>query len=200
MKRVVFIICAVVMCVMCTSCLDRKGSSSKKEDRGDYGKLEYLSGSTIIKGIQLEHQSIWKDEPEIDQIVKEHGFSNTSEYYEFEIDEWFAVYIDCITNDTFTVYVVKYDEKTDYRYMTEDEAKTTCIDKSLEDKAPDKNNYGDMGNFSVDKDDGGKIGDYVLVVFRMGRPEVMMKIKIVPSTAPSASEVKEELQKMKDNE
>ena len=199
MKRAVFIICAVVMCVMCCSCdlfvKDRKN----KDKRGDLGKLEALtpSGSTVITGIQLEHQAAWRDDPEIDEIVKNHGFSDTSEYYEFELNECFEVYLKASTRDTFTSFVVKYDEDKDYKNITEDEIKSICLFRGPEDNEPDENNYGDMGGLSVDREKGGSTGIYAVVIFRFGKPEAMIKIRIVPSTAPSASAVAKELEKEK---
>lgn len=198
MKRLVSVICAVVMCVMLTACLGDK-SSSKTDKRGDLGKLTALTpyGSTVITGVQLEHQSAWIDEPEIDEIVKKSGFSATSDYYEFELNENFGVYIKSSTRDTFTAYVIKYDENKDYKNITEDEVKSICFDKSLEDKYPDENNYGDMGTMEIYKDQGGTTGIYALIFFRFGKPEAMVKIRIVPSTAPSASAVKKEIEKQK---
>ena len=198
MKRAFTLILALVMCVACTACLD-KNSSSKADKRGDLGKLTALTpyGSTVITGIQLEHQAMWRDDPEIEEIVQKHGFSDTSEYYEFELNEWFEVYIKASTRDTFTCYVVKLDEKKDYKTITEDEIKHSCIDKSLEDQYPDEKNYGDMGGLCVDKEKGGTTGTYALIFFRFGKPEAMIKIKVVPSTAPSASAVIKELEKQK---
>ncbi len=195
-KRLFTVMCAVVMCVLCTSCFDEDSSEDK---RGDMGKLEALTpyGSTVITGIQLEHQAMWRDDPEIEDIVKEHGFSNTSEYYEFELNEWFEVYIKASTRDTFTCYMVKFDENKDYKTITEDEIKHSCIDKSLEDKYPDESNYGDMGGMKVESKKGGTTGTYALIFFRFGKPEAMIKFKVVPSTAPSASEVLKELEKQK---
>ena len=188
MKRSICIICALVMCLALCSC-DLFDDSSKKDKRGDLGKLEALtpSGSTVITGIQLEHQAMWRDDPEIEQIVQKHGFSDTSEYYEFELNEWFELYIKSSTRDTFTCYVVKLDEKKDYKTITEDEIKHSCVFKGFEDQYPDESNYGDMGGFSVDKEKGGATGIYAVVIFRFGKPEAMIKIKVVPSTAPSAS-------------
>ena len=140
---------------------------------------------------------MWRDDPEIEEIVQKYGFSDTSEYYEFELNECFEVYIKASTRDTFTCYVVKYDEKKDYKTITEDEIKHSCIDKSLEDQSPDEKNYGDMGGLCVDKQKGGATGIYAVVIFRFGKPEAMIKIKIVPSTAPSASAVVKELEKQK---
>lgn len=196
-KRLFTLICAVVMCVVCTSCLDDDSSEDK---RGDLGKLQALTpyGSTVITGIQLEHQAMWRDDPEIDEIVSKHGFSDTSEFYEFELNECIEVYLKSSTRDTFTSYIVKYDEKKDYKTITEDEIKHSCIDKSLEDKYPDESNYGDMGGLSVDKEKGGSTGIYAIVIFRFGKPEAMIKVKIVPSTAPSASDVVKELEKQKE--
>lgn len=198
MKRAFTLILALVMCVACTACLD-KNSSSKADKRGDLGKLTALTpyGSTVITGIQLEHQAMWRDDPEIEEIVQKHGFSATSEYYEFELNECFEVYIKASTRDTFTCYVVKYDENKDYKTITEDEIKHSCIDKSLEDQYPDEKNYGDMGGLCVDKQKGGATGIYAVVIFRFGKPETMIKIKVVPSTAPSASAVLKELEKQK---
>ena len=198
MKRVITLILALVMCIICTACLD-KNSSSKADKRGDLGKLTALTpyGSTVITGIQLEHQAMWRDDPEIEEIVQKHGFSDTSEYYEFELNECFEVYIKASTRDTFTCYVVKLDEKKDYKTITEDEIKHSCIDKSLEDQYPDEKNYGDMGGLCVDKQKGGATGIYAVVIFRFGKPEAMIKIKVVPSTAPSASAVIKELEKQK---
>lgn len=198
MKRVFTLILALVMCVACTACLD-KNSSSKADKRGDLGKLEALTpyGSTVITGIQLEHQAMWRDDPEIEEIVQKHGFSDTSEYYEFELNECFEVYIKASTRDTFTCYVVKYDENKDYKTITEDEIKHSCVFKGLEDQYPDEKNYGDIGGFSVDKQKGGATGLYAVVIFRFGKPEAMIKIKVVPSTAPSASAVLKELEKQK---
>lgn len=198
MKRAFTLILALVMCVACTACLD-KNSSSKADKRGDLGKLTALTpyGSTVITGIQLEHQAMWRDDPEIEEIVQKHGFSDTSEYYEFELNECFEVYIKASTRDTFTCYVVKYDENKDYKTITEDEIKHSCIDKSLEDQYPDEKNYGDMGGLCVDKQKGGTTGTYALILFRFGKPEAMIKIKVVPSTAPSASAVLKELEKQK---
>ena len=198
MKRVITLILALVMCAACTACLD-KNSSSKADKRGDLGKLTALTpyGSTVITGIQLEHQAMWRDDPEIEEIVQKHGFSDTSEYYEFELNECFEVYIKASTRDTFTCYVVKYDENKDYKTITEDEIKHSCIDKSLEDQYPDEKNYGDMGGLCVDKQKDGATGIYAVVIFRFGKPEAMIKIKVVPSTAPSASAVIKELEKQK---
>lgn len=198
MKRVFTVICALVMCIICTACLD-KNSSSKADKRGDLGKLEALTpyGSTVITGIQLEHQAAWRDDPEIEEIVQKHGFSATSEYYEFELNECFEVYIKASTRDTFTCYVVKYDENKDYKTITEDEIKHSCVFKGLEDQYPDEKNYGDIGGFSVDKEKGGATGIYAVVIFRFGKPEAMIKIRVVPSTAPSASAVLKELEKQK---
>jgi hypothetical protein len=198
MKRAFTLILALVMCVACTACLD-KNSSSKADKRGDLGKLTALTpyGSTVITGIQLEHQAMWRDDPEIEEIVQKHGFSDTSEYYEFELNECFEVYIKASTRDTFTSYIVKYDENKDYKTITEDEIKHSCIDKSLEDQYPDEKNYGDMGGLCVDKQKGGATGIYAVVIFRFGKPEAMVKIKVVPSTAPSASAVLKELEKQK---
>lgn len=198
MKRAFTLILAIVMCVACTACLD-KNSSSKADKRGDLGKLTALTpyGSTVITGIQLEHQAMWRDDPEIEEIVQKHGFSDTSEYYEFELNEWFEVYIKASTRDTFTCYVVKLDENKDYKTITEDEIKHSCIDKSLEDQYPDEKNYGDMGGLCVDKQKGGATGLYAVVIFRFGKPEAMIKIKVVPGTAPSASAVLKELEKQK---
>ncbi|MCR5478990.1 MAG: hypothetical protein K6F27_03905 [Ruminococcus sp.] len=198
MKRAFTLILALVMCVACTACLD-KNSSIKADKRGDLGKLEALTpyGSTVIAGIQLEHQAMWRDDPEIEEIVQKHGFSDTSEYYEFEMNEWFEVYIKASTRDTFTSYVVKFDEKKDYKTITEDEIKHSCVFKGLEDQYPDEKNYGDIGGFSVDKEKGGTTGTYALIIFRFGKPEAMIKIKVVPSTAPSASAVLKELEKQK---
>ena len=198
MKRAFTLILALVMCAACTACLD-KNSSSKADKRGDLGKLTALTpyGSTVITGIQLEHQAMWRDDPEIEEIVQKHGFSDTSEYYEFELNECFEVYIKASTRDTFTCYVVKYDENKDYKTITEDEIKHSCIDKSLEDQYPDEKNYGDMGGLCVDKQKGGATGLYAVVIFRFGKPEAMIKIKVVPSTAPSASAVLKELEKQK---
>ena len=199
MKRLFCVVCALVMCLAFTGCFDKK-SSSEKDKRGDLGKLTALtpSGSTVIKGVQLEHQGAWTDEPEIDEIVKKSGFSDTSDYYEFELNENFGVYIKSSTRDTFTCYVVKFDENKDYKNITEDEIKGICFDKSLEDKYPDEKNNGDMGTMEIYEDKGGTTGTYAVVFFRFGKPEAMMKIKIVPSTAPSASAVKKELDKQKD--
>ena len=198
MKRAFTLILALVMCAACTACLD-KNSSSKADKRGDLGKLTALTpyGSTVITGIQLEHQAMWRDDPEIEEIVQKHGFSDTSEYYEFELNECFEVYIKASTRDTFTCYVVKYDENKDYKTITEDEIKHSCIDKSLEDQYPDEKNYGDMGGLCVDKQKGGATGLYAVVIFRFGKPEAMIKIKVVPSTAPSGSAVLKELEKQK---
>ncbi len=198
MKRAFTVICVLVMCIICTACLD-KNSSSKADKRGDLGKLTTLTpyGSTVITGIQLEHQAMWRDDPEIEEIVQKHGFSDTSEYYEFELNECFEVYIKASTRDTFTCYVVKLDEKKDYKTITEDEIKHSCIDKSLEDQYPDEKNYGDMGGMKVEKEKGGATGIYAVVIFRFGKPEAMIKIKVVPSTAPSASAVLKELEKQK---
>ncbi len=198
MKRFILVLCAAVMCVMCTAC-DLFDSSSKKDTRGDLGKLTALTpyGSTVIKGVQLEHQGAWIDELEIDEIVKKSGFSDISDYYEFELNELFAVYIKSSTRDTFTNYLVKYDENKDYKNITEDEIKHSCLDKSLEDNEPDEKDYGYMGCLKVDKEKGGSTGTYAVVIFRFGKPEAMMKIKIVPSTAPSASDVLKELEKQK---
>lgn len=199
MKKVVVLLCALVMCVMCTACDLFDSSSKSKDKRGDLGKLTALTpyGSTVITGIQLEHQAMWIDEPEIDEIVKKSGFSATSDYYEFELNEWFEVYIKASTRDTFTCYVVKYDENKDYKTITEDEIKHSCLDKSLEDKYPDEKNYGDMGTMEIYKEKGGTTGIYALIFFRFGKPEAMIKIRIVPSTAPSASAVQKELEKQK---
>lgn len=185
------------MCVMCTSC--DLFDSSKKDTRGDLGKLTALTpyGSTVIKGVQLEHQGAWIDEPEIDEIVKKSGFSDTSDYYEFELGELFAVYIKSSTRDTFTNYLVKFDENEDYKNITEDEVKHSCLSKSREDEEPDENDNGYMGCLSVDKDKGGSTGIYAVVIFRFGKPEAMMKVRIVPSTAPSASAVLKEAEKQK---
>ncbi len=198
MKRAFTLILALVMCVACTACLD-KNSSSKADKRGDLGKLTALTpyGSTVITGIQLEHQAMWRDDPEIEEIVQKHGFSDTSEYYEFELNECFEVYIKASTRDTFTCYVVKLDKNKDYKTITEDEIKHSCIDKSLEDQYPDEKNYGDMGGLCVDKQKDGATGLYAVVIFRFGKPEAMVKIKVVPSTAPSASAVLKELEKQK---
>ena len=198
MKRVILILCALCMCMMCTACLDKK-NSSKTDKRGDYGKLTALTpyGSTVITGIQLEHQAMWREDPEIEEIVKKHGFSDISEFYEFEVDEWFEVYLKSSTRDTFTCYVVKFDEKKDYKGITETEARSICFDKSLEDREPDEQNYGDMGSFKVETKNGASTGTYAVLVFRFGKPEAMMKIKLVPSTAPSASDVLKELEKEK---
>lgn len=194
-KRLFTLICAVAMCVIAVSCLD--DSSSQADKRGELGKLQALTpyGSTVITGIQLEHQAMWRDDPEIDEIVSKHGFSDTSEFYEFELNEWFEVYIKASTRDTFTSYIVKYDEKKDYKTITEDEIKHSCIDKSLEDKYPDESNYGDMGGMKVESKKGGTTGTYALIFFRFGKPEAMIKVKIVPSTAPSVSAVVKELEK-----
>lgn len=199
MKKFVVLLCALVMCVMCTACDLFDSSSKSKDKRGDLGKLTALTpyGSTVITGIQLEHQAMWRDDPEIEEIVQKHGFSATSEYYEFELNEWFEVYIKASTRDTFTCYVVKYDENKDYKTITEDEIKHSCVFKGLEDQYPDEKNYGDMGGFSVDKEKGGATGIYAVVIFRFGKPEAMIKIRIVPSTAPSASAVQKELEKQK---
>ena len=196
-KRLLTVMCAVVMCVVCTSCLDDDSSEDK---RGDLGKLEALTpyGSTVITGIQLEHQAMWRDDPEIDEIVSKHGFSDTSEFYEFELNECIEVYLKSSTRDTFTCYMVKFDENKDYKTITEDEIKHSCIDKTLEDRYPDESDYGDMGGLSVDKEKGGSTGIYAIVIFRFGKPEAMIKVKIVPSTAPSASDVVKELEKQKE--
>lgn len=188
---------AVVMCVMCTACFDEESSSGDK--RGDLGKLEALTpyGSTVITGIQLEHQAMWRDDPEIEKIVQDHGFSEISECYEFELNEWFEVYIKSSTRDTFTSYIVKYEDGKDYKSITEDEIKHSCIDKSLEDQYPDESNYGDLGGMKVEKEKGGSTGTYALVFFRFGKPEAMIKFRVVPSTAPSASDVLKELEKQK---
>lgn len=198
MKRLVSLICALVMCVMLAGCFDN-ASSSKADKRGDLGKLEALTpyGSTVITGIQLEHQAMWRDDPEIDEIVKKSGFSSVSDYYEFELNEPFAVYVKSSTRDTFTDYVVKYDENKDYKNITESEIKSICLDKSLEDKYPDENDYGFMDCTSVDMDKGGSTGIYAVVFFRFGKPEAMIKFRVVPSTAPSASDVKDKLDKQK---
>ncbi len=198
MKRFILVLCAAVMCLMCTAC-DLFDSSSKKDKRGDLGKLKTLTpyGSTVITGVQLEHQGSWRDDPEIEEIAKEHGFSDTSEFYEFELDEFFEIYIKSSTRDNLTNYIVKFDENKDYKTITEDEINRICIDKTPWDTAPNENHYGDMGGLSVDKKDGGSTGIYALVIFRFGKPEAMMKIKIVPSTAPSASDVLKELEKQK---
>ncbi len=195
-KRLLTVMCAVVMCVVCTSCLDDDSSEDK---RGELGKLQALTpyGSTVITGIQLEHQAMWRDDPEIDEIVSKHGFSDTSEFYEFELNECIEVYFKSSTRDTFTCYMVKFDENKDYKTITEDEIKHSCIDKSLEDQYPDESNYGDMGGLSVDKEKGGSTGIYAIVIFRFGKPEAMIKVKIVPSTAPSVSAVVKELEKEK---
>ena len=197
-KRLFTLICAVAMCVVCTSCLD--DSSSEADKRGELGKLQALTpyGSTVITGIQLEHQAMWRDDPEIDEIVSKHGFSDTSEFYEFELNEWFEVYIKSSTRDTFTGYIVKYDDKKDYKTITEDEIKHSCIDKTLEDRYPDESDYGDMGGMKVEKEKGGTTGTYALIFFRFGKPEAMIKFRVVPSTAPSASDVVKELEKQKE--
>ena len=184
------------MCVVCTSCLDDDSSEDK---RGELGKLQALTpyGSTVITGIQLEHQAMWRDDPEIDEIVSKHGFSDTSEFYEFELNECIEVYLKSSTRDTFTCYMVKFDENKDYKTITEDEIKHSCIDKTLEDRYPDESDYGDMGGLSVDKEKGGSTGIYAIVIFRFGKPEAMIKVKIVPSTAPSVSAVVKELEKEK---
>lgn len=198
MKRAVILLCAVVMCVVCCSC-DLFDNSSKKDKRGDLGKLEALtpSGSTVITGIQLEHQAMWRDDPEIDEIVSKYGFSKTSEYYEFELNECFEVYLKASTRDTFTNYIVKYEDGKDYKNITEDEIRSICLFKGPEDTTPDEKDYGDMGGLSVDKEKGGSTGTYAVVIFRFGKPEAMIKIRIVPSTAPSASAVIKELEKEK---
>ena len=54
-----------------------------------------------------------------------------------------------------------------------------------------------MGGLCVDKQKGGATGLYAVVIFRFGKPEAMIKIKVVPSTAPSASAVLKELEKQK---
>ena len=197
-KRLFTLICAVAMCVVCTSCLD--DSSSEADKRGELGKLQALTpyGSTVITGIQLEHQAMWRDDPEIDEIVSKHGFSDTSEFYEFELNECIEVYLKSSTRDTFTCYMVKFDENKDYKTINEDEIKHSCIDKTLEDRYPDESDYGDMGGLSVDKEKGGSTGIYAIVIFRFGKPEAMIKVKIVPSTAPSASDVVKELEKQKE--
>ncbi len=196
-KRLSVLLMAVVMCVMCTACFDDESSSGDK--RGDLGKLEALTpyGSTVITGIQLEHQAMWRDDPEIEKIVQDHGFSEISECYEFELNEWFEVYIKSSTRDTFTSYIVKYEDGKDYKSITEDEIKHSCIDKSLEDQYPDESNYGDLGGMKVEKEKGGSTGTYALVFFRFGKPEAMIKFRVVPSTAPSASDVLKELEKQK---
>ncbi|MBO5576724.1 MAG: hypothetical protein J5956_10580 [Ruminococcus sp.] len=196
-KRLSVLFMAVVMCVMCTACFDEESSSGDK--RGDLGKLEALTpyGSTVITGIQLEHQAMWRDDPEIEKIVQDHGFSEISECYEFELNEWFEVYIKSSTRDTFTSYIVKYEDGKDYKSITEDEIKHSCIDKSLEDQYPDESNYGDLGGMKVEKEKGGSTGTYALVFFRFGKPEAMIKFRVVPSTAPSASDVLKELEKQK---
>ena len=196
-KRLLTVMCAVVMCVVCTSCLDDDSSEDK---RGDLGKLQALTpyGSTVITGIQLEHQAMWRDDPEIDEIVSKHGFSDTSEYYEFELNECIEVYLKSSTRDTFTCYMVKYDDKKDYKTITEDEIKHSCIDKTLEDRYPDESDYGDMGGMKVEKEKGGTTGTYALIFFRFGKPEAMIKFRVVPSTAPSASDVVKELEKQKE--
>ncbi len=185
------------MCVVCTSCLDDDSSEDK---RGELGKLQALTpyGSTVITGIQLEHQAMWRDDPEIDEIVSKHGFSDTSEYYEFELNECIEVYLKSSTRDTFTCYIVKYDDKKDYKTITEDEIKHSCIDKTLEDRYPDESDYGDMGGMKVEKEKGGTTGTYALIFFRFGKPEAMIKFRVVPSTAPSASDVVKELEKQKE--
>jgi hypothetical protein len=195
-KRLFTLICAVAMCVVCTSCLDDDSSEDK---RGDLGKLEALTpyGSTVITGIQLEHQAMWRDDPEIDEIVSKHGFSDTSEFYEFELNECIEVYLKSSTRDTFICYMVKFDENKDYKTITEDEIKHSCIFKGPEDHYPDESNYGDMGGLSVDKEKGGSTGIYAIVIFRFGKPEAMIKVKIVPSTAPSVSAVVKEPEKEK---
>ena len=197
-KRLFTLICAVAMCVVCTSCLD--DSSSEADKRGELGKLQALTpyGSTVITGIQLEHQAMWRDDPEIDEIVSKHGFSDTSEYYEFELNECIEVYLKSSTRDTFTCYMVKYDDKKDYKTITEDEIKHSCIDKTLEDRYPDESDYGDMGGMKVEKEKGGTTGTYALIFFRFGKPEAMIKFRVVPSTAPSASDVVKELEKQKE--
>ena len=194
--RIICLLCTMVMCFALVSCFDE--SSSKTDKRGDMGKLIALTpyNSTVIKGVQLEHQGMWIDEPEIDEIVKKSGFSAVSDYYEFELGEWFGVYIKSSTRDTFTNYLVKYDESKDYKSITEDEIKGICLDKSLEDTEPDEKDYGYMGCLKVEKDKG-STGTYAVVIFRFGKPEAMMKVKIVPSTAPSASAVLKELDKQK---
>ncbi len=196
-KRLLTVMCAVVMCVVCTSCLDDDSSEDK---RGELGKLQALTpyGSTVITGIQLEHQAMWRDDPEIDEIVSKHGFSDTSEYYEFELNECIEVYLKSSTRDTFTCYIVKYDDKKDYKTITEDEIKHSCIDKTLEDRYPDESDYGDMGGMKVEKEKGGTTGTYALIFFRFGKPEAMIKFRVVPSTAPSASDVVKELEKQKE--
>ena len=92
---------------------------------------------------------------------------------------------------------MKYDEDKDYKNITEDEIKSICLFRGLEDNEPDENNYGDMGGLSVDQEKGGSTGIYAVVIFRFGKPEAMIKIRIVPSTAPSASAVAKELEKEK---
>ena len=49
----------------------------------------------------------------------------------------------------------------------------------------------------VEKEKGGSTGTYALVFFRFGKPEAMIKFRVVPSTAPSASDVLKELEKQK---
>ena len=55
-----------------------------------------------------------------------------------------------------------------------------------------------MGGLCVFRDKGCTTGTYAVVIFRFGKPEAMVKINIVPSTAPSASAVLKELEKEKD--
>ena len=54
-----------------------------------------------------------------------------------------------------------------------------------------------MGGMKVESKKGGTTGTYALIFFRFGKPEAMIKFKVVPSTAPSASEVLKELEKQK---
>lgn len=183
MRKTASILLTLMMCLLLAACGGK--DSSEEGKRGDLGKLIDLTpeGNTVITGIQLEHQGVWRDEPEIEEIVSKYGFSKTSAYYEFELNEYFAVYVKSSTNEKFTNYLVRYNSAADYKSLSESSVKQLCIDKSLDYTYPSETDeYGDMGCLRVDEENGGSTGEYAVVIFRAGKPEAMIRINIVPST------------------
>ena len=166
-----------------------------QEDEGgeeDYykpGVLENFDDNSpsVINGLILESQSVWKNVDTIDTMAEE-GFTKEPPLYEFELDEVFEMYLDTDVDDPWNVYIIRHDDELDVTTLDEDR----LLELSEQDgcsntlgNTPDREYHGDIGGMCVASDISTE-GDYDMFFVRKGVIDSYIGLVIV---APAEDEI-----------
>lgn len=149
------------------------------------GVLENFSEDepSVINGLILESQSVWKNVDTIDTMV-EKGFTKEPPLYTFELDEVFEMYIDTEAEDSWNVYIIRHDDELDMTTLDEDKLYQLSEQDGCSNRlgnTPDREYHGDIGGMCVASDISSE-GDYDMFFVRGGKIDSYIGLEI---TAPA---------------